>query len=71
MRGRICKTCKAWDPEKEEEGMGLCRAHAPTVTDEYPGGIWPTTYGNEWCLEWKHSPAVRLAENKPKPIEEE
>jgi hypothetical protein len=68
-----CKTCKAFLNLSENNEMGECRRHSPSI------GGWPKVFGHSWCLEYsekinlnnQHRGGLRYTEDdglKPKGI---
>jgi hypothetical protein len=47
-----CSTCRFWfGGPQGDPNHGLCRKRPPVVT-ESSCGVWPETYGHDWCGKW-------------------
>jgi len=65
VRNNRCENCQFWrrnDNEAYREA-GACRVRHPVIIergdyDDSPYGIWPKTFDNDWCGEFKQRQTI-------------
>jgi len=57
-KDELCVNCKYWSRKPDTAysaysgEWGQCRKSSPTIT------MWPKTFGDDWCGEWKRMTPV-------------
>lgn len=58
-----CENCRWWSVQDPELVLfGDCRLNAPSIMlgSNSPRGVWPVTYGSDFCGEWEGKPDVEV-----------